>query len=77
MKKVFTFNVILYYYNLDHKIMIEINTLNYMFKDILSQYDENNVLYSVAYFLKKHNSAKCNYKIYNKEFIIIIYAFKE
>ncbi len=57
--------------------MIEINALNYVFKDIFSQYDENEVLHSVAYFFKKHNSIECNYKIYDKKLMIIVYAFKE
>ena len=73
----FTFNVILHYYNSDHKIVIEIDALNYVFKDILFQYDENEVFHSVAYFFKKHNSIKCNYEIYNKELMIIVYAFEE
>jgi len=77
LKKVFTFKIILHHYNSDHKIVIEINALNYMFKDILSQYDENEILYSVAYFSKKHNSVECNYEIYDKEFMIIVYTFKK
>ncbi len=77
LKKVFTFKIILHYYNSDHKIVIEINALNYVFKDILSQYDENEILYSVAYFSKKHNSVECNYEIYDKELMIIVCAFKK
>jgi len=57
--------------------VIEIDALNYMFKNILFQYDENEILHSVAYFLKKHNSAECNYEIYNKELMIIVYTFKK
>jgi len=57
--------------------VIEINALNYVFEDILSQYDENEILHSVAYFLKKHNSVECNYEIYNKELMIIVYAFEK
>ncbi len=77
LKKVFTFKIILHHYNSDHKIVIEIDALNYVFKNILSQYDENEILHSVAYFSKKHNSIKCNYKIYNKEFMIIVCTFKK
>ncbi len=76
-KKVFTFKIILYHYNSDHKIVIEINALNYVFEDILSQYDENEILHSIAYFLKKHNSAECNYEIYDKELMIIVHAFEK
>ncbi len=57
--------------------MIEINALNYVFKDIFFQYDENEILHSVVYFLKKHNSVECNYEIYNKELMIIVYTFEK
>ncbi len=57
--------------------MIEIDVSNYVFKDILFQYDENEILYSVAYFSKKHNSTECNYEIYDKKFMIIVYAFEK
>ncbi len=77
LKKVFTFKIILCHYNSDHKIVIEINASNYVFKDILFQYDENKILHSVAYFSKKHNSVECNYKIYDKELMIIVCAFKK
>ncbi len=77
LKKVFTFKIILHHYNSDHKIVIEIDALNYMFKDILFQYDENEILYSVTYFLKKHNSVECNYEIYNKELMIIVCTFEK
>ncbi len=76
-KKVFTFDVILHHYNSDHKIVIEINALNYVFKDILFQYNKNEVFHSIAYFFKKYNAVECNYEIYNKELMIIICAFEE
>ncbi len=77
LKKVFTFKIILRHYNSDHKIVIEIDVSNYVFKDILFQYNENEILYSITYFLKKHNSIKYNYEIYDKELMIIVYAFKK
>ena len=77
LKKAFISDVILHHYNSDYKIMIETNILNYVFESILSQYNEERVLHSIIYFSKKHNSAECNYKIYNKKFMIIIHAFEE
>ena len=77
LKETFISNVILHHYNSDHKIVIEINVSDYMSESILFQYNENGVLHSIVYFSKKYNSAECNYEIYNKKFIIIIYAFKE
>ncbi len=77
LKKVFTFKIILHHYNSDHKIVIKIDASNYVFEDIFFQYDENEILHSVAYFSKKHNSVKCNYEIYDKELMIIVCAFEK
>ncbi len=77
LKKIFTFKIILHHYNSDHKIVIEINASNYVFKNILFQYNENEILHLVAYFLKKHNSVECNYEIYDKELMIIVCTFKK
>ncbi len=77
LKKVFTFKIILCHYNSDHKIVIEINALNYVFEDILFQYNKNEILHSIIYFSKKHNSVKCNYEIYDKELMIIVCTFEK
>ena len=77
LKKVFILNIILRYYNLDYKVVIEIDVSNYIFEDILFQYNKDKVFYLIAYFLKKHNSIEYNYKINNKKFIIIVCVFEE
>ena len=77
LKKVFMSDVILRHYNLNLKIIVETDTSDYMSEGILSQYNKNDVLHSVTYFSKKHNSAECNYEIYNKELIVIVCTFKE
>ena len=77
LKKVFTSDVILRHYNLNLKIIVETDTSDYVSEGILSQYDKNDVLHPIAYFFKKHNSAKCNYEIYDKELIVIVHTFEE
>ena len=77
LKKAFISDMILYHYNSNHKIVIKTNISNYVSEGIFSQYNEDEVLYFIIYFLKKHNSAECNYKIYDKKFIIIIYIFRK
>ena len=77
LKKVFISDVILYHYNSNHKIVIETDISDYMFEGIFFQYNEDGVLYSVVYFSKKHNSVECNYKIYNKKFMIIVCVFEK
>ena len=57
--------------------MIKTDASDYVSEEILSQYDENDVLHLITYFFKKHSSAECNYEIYNKELIVIVYTFKE
>jgi RNase H-like domain found in reverse transcriptase len=57
--------------------VIKANLFNYITKGILSQYNKDRVLYSIVYFLKQLNPAKCNYKIYNKELLAIIRYFKQ
>ena len=57
--------------------VIKANSSNYITGGILSQYNEDGVLYPVVYFLKQLNPAECNYKIYNKELLAIIRYFKQ
>jgi len=73
----YNWNIVFRYYNLDHKIVIKIDTSNYIFKDIFFQYNKKEVLYLVVYFFKKHNLIECNYKIYNKKLITIVCAFEK
>ena len=77
LKEAFISDVILCYYNSDHKIVIKTDVSDYVFEGILSQYNKDGVLHLIIYFLKKYNSAKCNYEIYNKKFMIIIYVFEK
>ena len=77
LKKAFIFDVILRHYDSNREIVIKIDASNFVLEEILSQYDEQSELHSIAYFFKKHNSAEYNYEIYNKELIIIIRVFEE
>ena len=64
-------------YNLNLKIIVKTDASDYVSDCILSQYNKNDILHLIAYFFKKHNSAECNYEIYNKELMIIVCIFKE
>ena len=57
--------------------MIKTDASDYVSEEILSQYDENDVLHLITYFFKKHSSAECNYEIYNKELMAIVRTFEE
>ena len=57
--------------------VVEANLSDYITKGILSQYNEDGVLYFIIYFSKQLSPAKYNYEIYNKELLAIIKYFKQ
>ena len=48
-----------------------------MLGGVLSQYNKNSKLYLIAFLSQKLTSAELNYKIYNKELLIIVRYFKQ
>jgi hypothetical protein len=72
LKKTFIFNVIFRHFNFDRFIIVEVDVFDYVSNDILSQYDDEEILHFVIYFLKKHNLIECNYEIYDKELMTIV-----
>jgi len=52
--------------------ILEINSFNYVNDEVFSQYDDKEVLHSIVFYSKNMSSAECNYKIYDKELLIII-----
>jgi hypothetical protein len=56
---------------------VETDVSDYAVGGVLSQCDADGVLRPVAFFSHKFSPAECNYKIYDKELLAIIKAFKE
>ena len=56
--------------------MVECDFFGYIIKGVFLQYDGQDFLKLYIYFLKKNSFVKYNYKIYNKELLIVIYYFK-
>ena len=54
--------------------MLETNALDGVVAGILLQLHSNSEWHPVAFFLKTMALAKCNYAIYNKEMLAIIYS---
>jgi len=54
------------------EVILKMNFLNYVNDEVLSQYDDEDILHSVIFYSKNMISAKCNYKIYDKELLTII-----
>jgi RNase H-like domain found in reverse transcriptase len=65
-------SLILYYYNLDLKLILEIDASNRVVVGILLQLHPNSKQYPIAFFLKTIDLAKYNYEVYNKEMLAII-----
>jgi len=67
---------ILRHFDQTRKTILEIDSFNYVNNEVLSQYDDEEILHSIAFYSKNMFSAECNYEIYDKELLIIIQAFK-
>jgi hypothetical protein len=77
LKQAFTTALVLWHFDYDHKIIVETDASNYVSTSLLSQYNDDGILHPVAFFSKKHSPAECNYKIYDKELMAIVWAFEE
>ncbi len=76
MKRCMIKTSILRHFDQTHETILESNSFNYVNDEVLSQYDDEEVLHSIIFYSKNMSSAECNYKIYDKELLIIIWAFK-
>ena len=72
MKRQMTEASILRHYDSNRKTILKTDSFNYVNDDILSQYDDNDILHLMIYYSKNMNSVECNYKLYNKKLLAII-----
>jgi len=77
LKYYFITALILAHFNPNLKYIVEIDLSDYTLGGVLSQYNKNSELYLVAFLFQKLAPTKLNYKIYNKELLIIIRCFKQ
>ncbi len=76
LKQQMTTAFILKHFNSIKETILKINFLNYVNDEVLSQYNDEDILHSVIFYNKNMISAECNYKIYNKELLTIIWCLK-
>ena len=76
LKKYVIETFILRHYNRKKKIDLKIDFSNWYFEKIFFQYDNDKKLHLIVFYNKKMIFAKCNYKIYDKKFLIIIRCLK-
>ena len=72
MKKWFITVLILAYFNSNFECVLEADLSDHAQKNVLLQYDKNNILQSIMYLSQKLNAAESNYEIYDKKLLAII-----
>ncbi len=68
--------LILKHFNLIRKAILKTNFLNYVNDEVLSQYNDEDILHSMIFYSKNMILAECNYEIYDKKLLIIIRCLK-
>ncbi len=76
LKKQVSLTFVLQHFDSKRQTILEIDAFNYVKDEILSQYDDEKVLHSVAFYSKSMILAECNYHIYDKKLLVIIQCFK-
>ncbi len=67
---------ILKHFNSIREAILKTDFLNYVNDEVLSQYDNEDILHSVIFYSKNMILAECNYEIYDKKLLIIICCLK-
>ncbi len=67
---------ILRHFNSEQHIYIEINTFNYAVASILSQSDDEDQWYSIAFWFRMMINVKRNYEMHDQKLLIIVAMFK-
>ncbi len=76
MKRCMTETFILRHFDQTCETILKTDSFNYVNDEVLSQYDDKEVLHSIAFYSKNMFFAECNYEIYDKKLLIIIQAFE-
>ncbi len=76
LKQQMTTVFILKHFNSIREAILKTNFLNYVNNEVLSQYDDEDILHSMIFYSKNMILAECNYEIYDKELLIIIRCLK-
>ncbi len=76
LKQQVTTVFVLKHFNSIRKAILKTNFSNYVNDEVLSQYDDEDILHSVIFYSKNMVLAECNYEIYDKELLTIIRCLK-
>ncbi len=67
---------ILKHFNSIREAILKTDFSNYVNDEVLSQYDDEDILHSMIFYSKNIIFAECNYEIYDKKLLIIICCLK-
>jgi len=76
LKKHYTTAPVLAHFNPTKLVILETDASDFTIGAVLSQHDEENRLHPVAFHSRKFSLAEINYKIYDKELLAVVDAFK-
>ena len=77
LKETFMQTSVLVMFNWNYKIILKTNAFNYVSAEVLSQFNNDDILKLFAFISKKHSIMKSNNKIYNKKLLVIIRCFEK
>ena len=72
LKTSFTITFILQHFDFSLEIMLKTNASDHVMKEIISQWNSDDMLHLIIFFNRKFNDVKFNYEIYNKKILVII-----
>ena len=67
---------VLKHFNQNCELYLKTDSSDYVNSDVLLQKNDDDVLHSVAFYSKNLLLTECNYKIYDKELLVIIWCFE-
>ena len=77
LKKRFTTAPILAQFDFEKECIVETDSSDNVSERILSQYGDDGLLHSVAFFSYKHSPQEINHEVYDKELLAIIKSFEK
>ena len=76
LKKQVSLISVLQHFDSKRQTILEIDASDYVKDEILSQYDDEKVFHSMTFYSKSMIFAECNYHIYDKKLLVIIWCFE-
>ena len=73
----FIIALILTHFDYIKKVIVKTNVSDNVFVDVMSQYEDDELLHFVTFFSKKHTTQEINYEIYDKKLLVVIRAFEK